>query len=217
MELALASSFVLPFFKRTKSHCWSTDFRASIATLLLATVCLSGCNTESTKRVVAEIAVQIPLAQAVVTTAAATAQGIDPAAALLIATAATAAQLSLAQLQILCNAYAQTQSPEILASIGTALNTLLNTNATALLDAAHIIDPASRVIAQASLGALQTGLLLISVILQRSQSPTQIAATVAMRTYKLSDVAPYLNRESVQQATGIPFNIALQYQEAAGF
>lgn len=217
MELASVSSFVLPFFKRTKSHCWSTDFRASIATLLLATVCLAGCNTESTKQVVAEISVQIPLAQAVVTTAAATAQGIDPAAALLIATAATAAQLSLAQLQILCNAYAQTQSPEILASIGTALNTLLNANATALLDAAHIIDPASRAIAQASLGDLQTGLLLISVILQRSQSTTQIAATVAMRTYKLSDLAPYLNRESVQQATGIPFNIALQYQEAAGF
>jgi hypothetical protein len=213
MELVPVRSFTLPSFNRR----WSTDLRASVAALVLTTICLAGCSTQTTKQVVADIAAQIPLAQSVVTTTAAAAEGIDPAAALLIATAANTAQVGLAALQTLCTAYAQSQSATVLASIGDALNTLLNTNATALLNAAHIVDPASRAIAQASIGALQTALLLVSVIMQRAQSTTQVAATAASRTYKLREVAPYLDRQQVQQATGMPFNTALSYEEAQGF
>jgi hypothetical protein len=213
MELVPVRSFALPSFNRR----WSTDLRASVAALVLTTICLAGCSTQTTKQVVADIAAQIPLAQSVVTTTAAAAEGIDPAAALLIATAANTAQVGLAALQTLCTAYAQSQSATVLASIGDALNTLLNTNAAALLNAAHIVDPASRAIAQASIGALQTALLLVSVIMQRAQSTTQVAATAASRTYKLREVAPYLDRQQVQQATGMPFNTALSYEEAQGF
>jgi len=217
MELVPVRSFALPSFNRGRIRRWSTDLRASVATLVLAAVCLAGCSTGSTKQVVAEIAAQIPLAQSVVTTTAAAAEGIDPAAALLIATAANTAQIGLAALQTLCTAYAQSQSATVLASIAAALNTLLNTNATALLNAAHIVDPASRAIAQASIGALQTALLLVSVIMQRAQSTTQVAATATSRTYKLREVAPYLDHQQVQQATGLPFNTALSYEEAQGF
>jgi hypothetical protein len=94
---------------------------------------------------------------------------------------------------------------------------LLNANATSLLNAAHIIDPVSRGIAQASLGALQTALLLIAAILQRSQSSAQVAATAASRTYKLRDIAPYLDKQKVQQATCVPLTTALHYEEAQGF
>jgi hypothetical protein len=217
MELVPTRSFALPSFNLDRIRRWSTDLRASVATLVLAAVCLAGCSTETTKQVVADIAAQIPLAQAVVTTTAATAEGIDPAASLLIATAANTAQVGLAQLQALCTAYAQSQNTTVLASITAALNTLLNTNATALLNAANIVDPSSRAIAQASLGALQTALLLVSVIMQRAQSTTQVAATAASRTYKLREVAPYLDRQQVQQATGLPFNTALSHEEAQGF
>jgi hypothetical protein len=218
MQSVPVRSFALPHFApgRIRRH-WSTDLRASVAALVLASVCFTGCSTETTKQVVADIAAQIPLAQAVVTTTAATAEGIDPAAALLIANAANTAQLGLAALQVLCNAYTQSPSATVLASITAALNMLLNTNATALLNAANIVDPASRAIAQASLGALQTALLLVSVIMQRAQSTTQVAATAAARTYKLREVAPYLDRQQIQQATGLPFNTALSHEEAQGF
>jgi hypothetical protein len=218
MEQVLLRNIAPPSFNLGRMRRrWFTDLRASVAALVLASVCLTGCSVETTKQVVADIAAQIPLAQAVVTTTAATAEGIDPAAALLIANAANSAQVGLAALQVLCTAYAQSPSDTVLASITAALNTLLNTNATALLNAANIVDPASRAIAQASLGALQTALLLVSVIMQRAQSTTQVAATAALRTYKLREVAPYLDRQQVQQATGRPFNIALSHEESQGF
>jgi hypothetical protein len=218
MELVPTRSFAQPLFNPSRIwRRWFTDLRASVAMLVLITVCLAGCNTESTKQVVADIAAQIPLAQAVVTTTAATAEGIDPAAALLISTAAATASTGLTELQTLCIAYAQSPSATVLASIGAALNTLLNNNAAALLNAANIVDPESRRIAQASLGALQTALLLVSIIMQRTQTPTQVAATAALRTYKLREVAPYLDRQAVQQATGTPFNTALHYEETQGF
>jgi hypothetical protein len=206
-------SFVLPRLWRRIA----TDLRASVATVVLIAICLAGCNTESTRQVVAEIAAQIPVAQTVVTTAAAAAEGIDPAAALLIATTANTVQVALAALQTLCTAYAQSQDASVLASIAAAINALLNSNATALLDAAHLTDPTSRGIALMAIGTLHTALLLISVILQKSQSASQITATAASRTYKLRDVAPYLDRNQVEQATGMHFDTALRYEEAQGF
>jgi hypothetical protein len=218
MEQVLLRNIALPSFNLGRiRRRWSTDLRASVAAFVLTAICLTGCSAETTKQVIADIAVQIPLAQAVVTTTAAAAEGIDPAASLLIANAANTAQVGLTALQTLCTAYAQSPSTTVLASITAALNTLLNTNATALLNAANIVDPSSRAIAQASLGALQTALLLVSVIMQRTQSTTQVAATAASRTYKLREVAPYLDHQQVQQATGLSFNTALSHEEARGF
>jgi len=207
-------TLILPSFNLRRI---ATDLRASVAALVLFAICLVGCNTENSRQVVAQIAAQIPVAQTVVATAAAAAEGIDPAAALLIATTANTVQVALAALQTLCTAYAQTQDASVLASITAAINALLNTNAAALLDAAHLTDPTSRSIALTAIGTLHTALLLISVILQKSQSPSQIAATAAARTYKLRDVAPFLDRHLIEQASGMNFDTALRYEEGQGF
>jgi hypothetical protein len=34
---------------------------------------------------------------------------------------------------------------------------------------------------------------------------------------KLREVAPYLDRNKVEQATGVPFRVAVGYEEALGF
>ncbi len=195
----------------------TTIRRFTLPVIILTTLTLSGCNTPSAKQTIADIASQIPIAQAVVTTAAAAAQTIDPTDATLITNATTEAQSSLAQLQVLCAAYVQAPSTSGLAVISSILNSLLNDNAAALLNAAHILNPNSRNIAQATLGAVQTALLLIAAILQKSQTASQVATTAALRTYKLTDVAPFLDHRQIEQATGVPFATALHYQQAEGF
>jgi hypothetical protein len=197
-----------------------TDLRSVVALMLVACIVMlgaTGCTTENSKQVVSQIAAQIPIAQSFVTAAAGAAAGIDPPAALLISTTAATVQTGLAELKVLCDAYAQSQSPTALASINEALNKVLNTNAAALLDAAHVFDPVSRGIALASLGALQTALQIVYAILQKIQTRAQVKATAALRTYRLCDVAPYLEAKQVREATGLSLDSALRYEEAQGF
>jgi hypothetical protein len=197
-----------------------TDARSCVALLLVASVCLfatSGCTVENSKQVVSQIAAQIPAALSVVALATAAASGIDPGASLLITATSSTVQVGLSELKVLCDAYAQSPSATALASINDALNKVLNANADALLSALHIVDPLSKTAALAALGLLQGALQLLYGILQRVQTKAQVTATAAMRTYKLRDVAPYLDHQQVEQATGHSFSTCLQYEEAQGF
>ena len=197
-----------------------TDLRASIAVLILSatfSLGLTGCTAESTKQVVSEISAQIPVAQAAVTAGSIYASVIDPGAAILISTATASVNAALVQIKNLCQAYAQSADPTVLASINTALNTVINQDASALLDAAKISDANSRTVALASLGTFQVALQLLYGIVQKGQTKQQVQATAAMRTFKLEQIAPYLPRQDVEMATGRTFQVAIAYETAQGF
>lgn len=196
--------------------------RAAIAAVCMASVMAvtQGCTNQDAKQVVQQIADAIPTVQADVNVAASIIATIDPAAAPIVAGIVAIAGPALTQLRVLCNTYATTADPTVLGSINEALNTLLNTSATSLLDAAKIVDPVSRATALRILSAIQTALLLVYSIYQRVQTKAQVKATAALRTYKLSDVAALMNeddRTMVVQQTGRSFDTALQYELAQGF
>jgi hypothetical protein len=200
----------------------NTTMRSCIA--LVVACCIlpftTGCTNAEVKDAVAQIANAIPTVQPYIATASAVAQTLDPGAALLINGATTVVQTALTQLQVLLTAYAQSPSATAWGSIVDAINVIVNQNATALLDAAHIVDPASRARAVAVLGAVQTALLLIYAIVQRvhdATTQTQVKAQAATRAVKMSQIRDYLDRQQVERALGVSFDRALAYETAQGF
>jgi hypothetical protein len=217
----MTSTMTLPILRLPKfklPRVFTTPLSA-IALFMCACIITTtvGCTAESTKQVVQDIANVLPTLRADIDIASQVAQTLDPAATLIIVPVTAAVDAGVTQLQLLCTAYAQSGDPTILASINTALNTYLNQNAAALLDAAKITDPQSRATALRIMGAIQTALQLIYGIYQKIQSKAQVKATAEMRTYKLRDIAPYLDHVEVAQQTGHSFEVAMNYEMAQGF
>jgi hypothetical protein len=199
-----------------------TDLRASIALFLCAVVLAftTGCTQTQIKTAVQDIANNIPTVETYISTAAAVADTLDPAAALVITAANGLVQTSLTELQVLLNAYATSPSATTWGSIVDAVNTIVNTNANSLLNAVHIVDATSRARALEVLGALQTALLLVYSIIQRvsdKTTQTTVAAQAADRTVKLSQIKDYLDKKQIETATGYSFNMAFNYEVAQGF
>lgn len=198
------------------------NLRASLAAIACAClmVVTAGCTSAQVRTAVQDIANAIPNIQPYLVTAEAVAATLDPAAAPLITVATALVQTSLTELQVLLNAYLASPSPSAWGAIVDAINTIVNSNANALLDAAHIVDPLTRARAVAVMGAIQTALLLVYSIVQRvhdTSTQTQIKAQAAARTVKLSQIKDYLDKGQIETATGHSFAVAYQYETAQGF
>lgn len=193
-------------------------FAAVLCSALFA--CVIGCTATDVKTAVQDMANAIPTIQPYIATAAAIAETLDPGAALIISGATSVVQTSLTELQVLLQSYASSPSATVWGSIVDAVTTIVNTNATALLNAAKIVDPNSRAKAVAVLGALQAALLLVMSIVQRvHDAVTQVKLTAAAKaaTVKVSMYQQYLPHQQIEVATGASFADAVQYETSQGF
>ena len=171
-----------------------------------------GCTQAQVKQAAAEIGADIPKIQPYIVSAAALAATLDPVAAPIVTVVTATVQAGLTELAALCNSYAASPTDSVWQSIVATVNTLVNSGGNALLDAAKIVDPDSRAKALLVLGALQTALLLIDGVVQRTQSKAQTTAMLSERTYRLQQIAPYLDRQQVAAETGYSFDAVMQYE-----
>jgi hypothetical protein len=198
----------------------STKLASSVAILLCAStlaVTTTGCTQSSIKQAVANIGADIPKVQPYITVAAGVAEGLDPAASVIIVAANTAVQAGLTQLAQLCTAYAAAPSTSTWQSIVAAVTSVVGANETALLNALKVVDPDSRAKATTVIGSIQTALLLIQTAVQAVQGASQNAAMAAAEPMTVAQMSPYLNRPLVEQATGHSFEVAIRYETAQGF
>lgn len=200
-----------------------TSLSASVALLLCSTLLmgtLTGCTDkqqQAVKSAVAEIGTEIPKLQPLITAAAATADLVLPDEAFLITGVTTTVQLALATLGKLCVEYAAAPSDSVWQSIIAVITELEANGANAILDAARITNPQSRALAQAALGALQTAILLLDGVVQRTRTSVQNAVAAQARTVKLSQIQPFLDRSQIEQATHAPFEAVMRYETALGY
>lgn len=200
-----------------------TTLSSSVALLLCSTLLVgtvTGCTDkqqQTVKAAVAEIGVEIPKLQPLITAASATADVVLPAEAPLITLVTATTQLALATLAKLCDEYAASPSDSIWQSIVAVITELEANGAEAILNAAHIVNPQSRAIAQAALGALQTAILLLDGVVQHTRTPAENAAAAQARIVKLSELAPYLDHRQVEEATGHSFQAVVGYETALGY
>lgn len=215
MELALASPrIVLPRL--------STKLRSSVA-LMTCALMLSfstGCTQTEVKNAAATIANDIPTVETYISTAATVAATLEPGVGLIITGANAVVNTALTEIGVLLKAYADAPSPTTWGSIVEAVNTIVNTNASALLTAMQISDPASRARAIEVMGAIQTALLLLYTVIQNvtdSATKATVKAQAVARTVKLSQYKDALDKHQVEVATGHSFNVAYNYEVSLGF
>lgn len=195
-------------------------FPAVVLCMALAVSGLTGCTPKQStdlKTKIAKISAYEPELIVAVDTVASVVATFDPKDADLIASEQGKFNAIAAQLKSACDAYVAQPSPDTLTNIRTILTTLLDTNGDQFLAAARIVDPKSVASAKLAIGAVRTILLLMDSELQTTQTPAQTAALAQARTLKLATVAPYLDKQRVQQATGVPFGVALRYEQSLGF
>jgi len=199
------------------------NLASGVAVALCATMLAlgtTGCTPQqqaNAKTAIAAIDQYEPELAVAVDTLSSTVAVFLPSDAALITAAQATFDATAAELKTLCDAYVATPNAGTLASIQSALTTLLNTNANQFLAAAHISNPQSVAAAKLAIGAVRTILLLMQGQLQTVQTPAQNAAAAAATTLKVSEVLPYLDRHRVERATGVPFRVAVAYEEAQGF
>lgn len=198
------------------------NLRSSIAAMLCTGVMAVtvGCTSVDVKTAVQEMANAIPTIQPYIATAASIAEALDPGAQLIIGGATTAVQTSLTTLQALLQSYANSPSATVWGSIVDTVTALVNSNATVLLNAAHIVDPNSRAKAVMVLGALQAALLLVLSIVQRVHdvvTQAKLSAAAQVAPTKVSMYQQYLPHQQIEDATGYSFAAAVQYETSQGF
>jgi hypothetical protein len=179
-----------------------------------------GCTQADVKTAVQDIANAIPQVQPYITTAQAIIDSLDPAAAPIVDAAVGIVQTSLTELQVLLNAYAASPSTSAWQSIVDAVTTIVNTNATNLLSAAHIVNPDSRAKALLVLGGIQSGLLLLLSIIQRVKDAVtslKLKAAAANASTKISEYRQYLDKQGIETATGYSFDRAVAFETSQGF
>lgn len=219
MEAVMASPPIGTFNPFRRIH---LTLKASLAAMLCSAMmaCTIGCTPTEVKTAVQEIANAIPTVQPYISSAAAIAETLDPAAALIITGATAAVQTSLTTLQALLQSYASSPSATVWGSIVDAVTSIVNGNATALLNAAKIVDPNSRAKAVAVLGALQAALLLVMSIAQRVKdavTQAKLSAAAQVAPTKISMYQQYLPHKQIEEATGYSFATAVSYETSQGF
>jgi hypothetical protein len=208
----------MKFLKDVRQNLASGVSVALCATMLALVT--TGCTPQqqaNTKAAIARIDQYEPELVVAVDTVSSTVAVFLPQDAALITSVQAQFDATAAELKTLCDAYVATPNAGTLASIQSALTTLLNTNADQFLAAAHISDPVSVASAKLAIGAVRTILLLMQGQLQTVQTPAQNAAAAKATTLKISQVLPYLDKHRVEQATGVPFRVAVVYEESQGF
>lgn len=183
--------------------------RWKIVSALLAaiglSVCLVGCSQADTVKAASTIHAYLPVVTELADDAVAVAGAIDPAAAPALQALSAKVQTDLQALEAVSGAYAAAPSSSVWASLGAAVDALVNDANQGLLAALAIKDPASQVKAKAALSALDAAVHVLDGYLLGARSPAQAKTAAAQRTVKLQSITRYWNRQDwqrVEQAFG---------------
>lgn len=193
--------------------------------LALITLCASlcvftGCTIADTKTAAQDIANAIPQVAPYIATAQAIVDSLDPTAAPLVDAGVLAVNTGLGIMQTALSNYAASPSATTWGAIVDAVTQTVNTNATTILNLAHVTNPDSRARALVVMGAIQTALLLILAIVQRvhdAVTSAKVKAAAQAAPLKISEYRQFLDKKQVETATGYPFLVAYHYEVSQGF
>lgn len=189
------------------------------AMVMIATGCTPQQQADS-KAAVAKIATYLPEIDIAVDTVVSVVATFVPADATLIQAGESSFDASVTELKALCSMYAATPNTGTLASIQSALQQLLTTNASQFLAASNISNPVSVAAAKTAIAGVRVVLLLMDGVIQTTQTPAQTTASAQARVLKLKEIEPYLtasDKQRVEEATGHSFRTVYDYETAHGF
>ncbi len=152
-------------------------------------VCLVGCSQADAMKAASTIHAYLPVVTGLADDALAVAEGIDPAAAPTLQALSAKVQTDLQGLETVSGAYVAAPSSDGWASLGAAVDSLVNDADQGLLAALAIKDPASQAKAKAALSAVDAAVHVLDGYLMAARSPAQTQTAAAQRTVKLQSVA----------------------------
>lgn len=191
--------------------------------LSVVAVSTVGCTQADVQKAVALVQAELPTAIALIGDIAPIIiafAGPQGTASTPIQQSITVIQSDLGELQTLCASYTSAPSTNVYASILKVVDDLVTQGDSALLTAAQIKNPATQQQATVILGSLSAVLHILDGYVQATQSASQVKATAAARVVKLNAVRAYwspLDKKGIEQAAGIPFNMAYAHAVALGF
>ncbi len=162
-------------------------------------VCLVGCSQADAVKAASTIHAYLPVVTGLASDAVAVAEAIDPAAAPALQALSTKVQTELQELETVSGAYAAAPSSGGWASLGAAVDALVNDADQGLMAALAIKDAASQAKAKAALSALDAAVHVLDGYLLAARSPAQAQSAAAQRTVKLQSMTGYWNRQDWQR------------------
>jgi hypothetical protein len=187
--------------------------------LLIMGTTVAGCTSADAQKAVASVNATLPAIESAVTIAAGIVSTLDPAIAILVTGANTGIQAGLQALQGSCTAYLANPTTGTFASIVNVVDNLVNNGDAALLQAAHIVDPASKEKATAVLASLDALLHVIDGYVSAAQPTSAVTARMAKRTAKLKTLQAYYSaadKKTIESAFHAPYSVVLQHAYAEG-
>lgn len=168
-------------------------------------ICLVGCSQADAVKAANTIHAYLPVVTGLAADAVAVAEAIDPAAAAVLQALSAKVQTDLQELETVSGAYVAAPSTGGWASLGAAMDALVNDADQGLLAALAIKDPASQAKAKAALSAVDAAVHVLDGYLLTARSPAQAQSSAARRTVKLQLVTRCWSRQDrqrVEQAFG---------------
>jgi hypothetical protein len=162
-------------------------------------VCLAGCSQVDAVKAANTIHSYLPVVLGLAGDAAAVAETLDPSAAPFLRTVSAKVQADLQALEAVSGAYAAAPTADGWASLGAAVDGLVDEADQGLLAALAIKDPASQAKAKAALSALDAAVHVLDGYLLAARTPAQV------QSVKAPSVARYWTRQDwqrVEQAFG---------------
>ena len=223
-ETVIENSIRNWFSTPTKSGV-STSAASLVALLLCCSLALTGCTPQQqadTKAVIAKVISYEPEVTLAADSLASTVALFEPQDAVLITAGDAVFHTALGVLDVSARAYLATPNDGTLASVRTALESVLSINADQFLAAAQIKNPVSLAAAKAAIVAVREVLLLMDGAFQATQTPAVNAAAAQARTLKVSAIKPWLDRDPAYQqrvelATGHSYQAVYSYETSLGY
>jgi hypothetical protein len=178
---------------------------ASLAAMGLC-VCLVGCSQADAVKAASTIHAYLPVVTGLANDALAVAETIDPAAVPALQALSAKVQTDLQALEVLSGAYAAGPTSDGWASLGAAVDALVNDADQGVLAALAIKDPVSQAKAKAAMSALDAAVHVVDGYLLAARSPAQAQTAAAQRNVKLQSVARCWSRQDwqrVERAFGV--------------
>ena len=158
-------------------------------------ICLVGCSQVDAVKAANTIHAYLPVVMGLAADAAAVAETLDPSAAPIVQTVSAKVQADLQTLEAVSGAYAASPTADGWASVGAAVDSLVNEADHGLLAALAIKDPASQAKAKAALSALDAAVHVLDGYLTAARGPAQTQSA----TLRARPVARYWTRQDWQR------------------
>ena len=185
---------------------------ALVALTLAGALPMSGCTAS---QVAQDIVNWTPSLQSAVATVDTTAAILLPVDAPIFAAATVGFDAGSTIVVALAKSYLANPSAGVLAQLQTAIVTLQQQVNTAVLQAAHIVNPASQQHALAALNAVATVINTMLGLVQQIGGKAALALLAQHSTVHLADVAPYLDRSAAGAVLSTHYGLSSQAGLAA--